>query len=120
MVTVIIGVLVAVALAPAASLSGVAVATASDAMESDIEALEAGNIPGVTTIRDSEGNNMAYLFNQRRHPVEPDQISAKHERCDRSIEDHRFYEHEGGYPGGISRASYQRVKQGGVSRVHQR
>src|SRR5699024_10263126 len=71
------------------------VATASDAMGSDIEALESGNIPGVTTIRDSEGNNMAYLFNQRRHPVEPDQISQSMKDAIVSIEDHRFYEHEG-------------------------
>ncbi|WP_373871632.1 transglycosylase domain-containing protein [Corynebacterium ammoniagenes] len=95
LVTLVIGLLVAVALAPAASLSSVAVAKASGAMESDIEALEAGNIPGVTTVRDSQGNNMAYLFNQRRHPVEPDQISQNMKDAIVSIEDHRFYEHEG-------------------------
>lgn len=115
MVTVIIGVLVAVALAPAASLSGVAVATASDAMESDIEALEAGNIPGVTTIRDSEGNNMAYLFNQRRHPVEPDQISQNMKDAIVSIEDHRFYEHEGVDIQGNFRALATNALAGGVS-----
>src|SRR5699024_6821539 len=95
LVTLVIGLLIAVALAPAASLSSVAVAKASGAMKSDIEALEAGNIPGVTTVRDSQGNNMAYLFNQRRHPAEPDQISQNMKDAIVSSEDHRFYELEG-------------------------
>ncbi|MGO1446497.1 transglycosylase domain-containing protein [Corynebacterium casei] len=113
--TIIIGLLIAVALAPLASLSGVAIAKTSDAMESDIEELEAGNIPGVTTIRDSNGGNMAYLFNQRRHPVEPDQISQTMKDAIVSIEDHRFYEHEGVDFQGNFRALATNLLAGGVS-----
>lgn len=115
MATVIIGLLIAVALAPLASLSGVAIAKTSEAMESDVEELEEGNIPGVTTIRDSEGNNMAYLFNQRRHPVEADEISQSMKDAIVSIEDHRFYEHEGVDFQGNFRALATNLLAGGVS-----
>ena len=73
--TVVIGVLIAVALTPLAGVSGAAIARTNATMASDVEDLQSGKAPQVTTVEDAAGNTMAYLYEQRRHPVEPDQIS---------------------------------------------
>lgn len=113
--TVIVSILFAVALAPVAGVSSIAIARTNEAMESDIDDLEAGNIPGVTTIKDAQGNDMAYLFNQRRHPVTGDQISQSMKDAIVSIEDRRFYEHDGVDFQGNFRAMVTNVLAGGVS-----
>ncbi|MDY3126851.1 MAG: transglycosylase domain-containing protein [Corynebacterium sp.] len=113
--TLLIGFLAAVALAPIAELGGVAIARTANAMESDIQELEAGNIPGVTTVRDTKGNDIAYIFSQRRHPVAPDKIAQTMKDAIVSIEDRRFYEHDGVDFQGNFRALATNVLAGGVS-----
>ncbi len=113
--TVLVGVLCALALMPVAGLGGVAVARTNEAMQSDIQDLEAGNAPGVTTIKDATGKDMAYLFTQRRHPVPGNQIAQVMRDAIVSIEDRRFYEHDGVDLQGNFRAVISNLTSGGVS-----
>lgn len=112
--TTLVGLLIAVALAPVAGISGVAIARTNASMESDVDDLSAGEAPGVTVIKDADGNNIAYLFQQRRHPVRGDQISQDMKDAIVSIEDQRFYEHEGVDFQGNFRALATNVLAGGV------
>lgn len=113
--TVLAGILIAVVIAPFAGLSGVAVARTNDTMQSDLQDLTAGDAPGVTTILDAKGNSLAYLFEQRRHPVSPDKISDPMKKAIVAIEDRRFYEHEGVDFQGNFRALWSNLAAGGVS-----
>lgn len=113
--TALVGGLCALAMAPMAGLGGIAVARTNEAMQSDIQDLEAGNAPGVTVIKDSAGSDMAYLFTQRRHPVTGDKISQPMKDAIVSIEDRRFYEHEGVDLQGNFRAVLTNLMAGGVS-----
>src|SRR5690625_6774545 len=60
-------------------------------------------------------NNRPDLSNQRPHPFEPYQISQNMKDAIVSIEDHRFYEHEGVDIQGNFRALATNVLAGGVS-----
>ncbi|MCQ9341229.1 transglycosylase domain-containing protein [Corynebacterium phoceense] len=113
--TALVGLLCALAMAPVAGVGGVAIARTQEAMESDINDLEAANMPGVTTIKDATGEDMAYLFTQRRYPVAPDKISQTMKDAIVSIEDRRFYDHEGVDIQGNFRAVATNVLAGGVS-----
>ncbi|MGV3283291.1 transglycosylase domain-containing protein [Corynebacterium sp. 11254D000AR] len=113
--TLLVGVLIAVAFAPIAGITSVAIARTGATMESDIDELNAGAAPGVTTIKDAQGEDLAYLFDQRRHPVEPDQISQSMKDAIVAIEDHRFYEHDGVDFQGNFRALASNLAAGGVS-----
>ena len=113
--TVVIGVLIAVALTPLAGVSGAAIARTNATMASDVEDLQSGKAPQVTTVEDAAGNTMAYLYEQRRHPVEPDQISQPMKDAIVSIEDRRFYEHEGVDFQGNFRAIASNLAHGGVT-----
>ena len=113
--TVLAGVLIAVVIAPFAGLSGVAVARTNDTMQSDLQDLTAGDAPGVTSILDAKGNSLAYLFEQRRHPVSSDKISDPMKKAIVAIEDRRFYEHEGVDFQGNFRALWSNLAAGGVS-----
>ncbi|MBC9884018.1 hypothetical protein G8O24_42925, partial [Bradyrhizobium sp. INPA01-394B] len=50
--TVLVAALIALALAPFAGISGVAITRTNQTMQSDLQDLTAGNIPGVTTVQD--------------------------------------------------------------------
>jgi len=113
--TVLVGALIALALAPFAGISGVAIARTNETMQSDLQDLTAGNIPGVTTIKDAKGKDMAYVFSQRRHPVESKKISKAMKNAIVSIEDERFYDHEGVDFQGNFRALWTNLTSGGVS-----
>ena len=113
--TVLVGALIALALAPFAGISGVAIARTNETMQSDLQDLTAGNIPGVTTIKDAKGTDMAYVFSQRRHPVESKKISKAMKNAIVSIEDERFYDHEGVDFQGNFRALWTNLTSGGVS-----
>ncbi|WP_293773174.1 transglycosylase domain-containing protein [uncultured Corynebacterium sp.] len=113
--TALVGVLCALAMAPVAGLGGVAVARTNETMQSDIQDLEAGNAPGVTTIKDSAGGDIAYLYTQRRYPVESTEIAQSMKDAIVSIEDRRFYEHDGVDIQGNFRAVATNLLHGGVS-----
>lgn len=113
--TCLVAILGAATLAPIAGIGSVAVARTQEAMHSDVRDLAVGDAPGVTTIKDASGTNMAYLFKQRRHPVKSDQISQTMKDAIVAIEDRRFYEHEGVDFQGNFRAMAMNVLAGGVS-----
>lgn len=113
--TALVGILIALAIAPVAGVSGVAVARTNDTMQSDIQDLTNGDAPGVSTILDAKGNILAYIYEQRRHPVQPDEISDAMKQAVVAIEDRRFYEHEGVDLQGNLRALWTNLAAGGVS-----
>lgn len=113
--TALVGILIALAIAPIAGVSGVAVARTNDTMQSDIQDLTSGDTPGVSTILDAKGNPLAYIYEQRRHPVQPDEISDAMKQAVVAIEDRRFYEHEGVDLQGNVRALWTNLAAGGVS-----
>lgn len=115
--TVVSGLLIALAMAPLAGISGAAVARASDTMQMNLDEMtgEIGDVmPGVTTINDSQGNAMAHVFDQRRYPVTGEQISQEMKDAIVAIEDRRFYEHEGVDLQGFARAMVTNLMAGGV------
>lgn len=113
--TALVGILIALAIAPVAGVSGVAVARTNETMQSDIQDLTSGDTPGVSTILDAKGNPLAYIYEQRRHPVQPDEISDAMKQAVVAIEDRRFYEHEGVDLQGNVRALWTNLAAGGVS-----
>src|ERR1041384_1050123 len=54
-----------------------------------------GEVPGVSTMVDSKGNVIAWLYSQRRFEVPGDQIANTMKLAIVSIEDKRFAEHNG-------------------------
>lgn len=112
--TVAAGVLGALALVPFASLSGVAVARTNDTMQTNLSDLTDGRGPGVTTITDSTDQPIAYIYAQRRFEVGGDQISTSMKDAIVSIEDRRFYEHDGVDLQGFGRAILTNLVAGGV------
>lgn len=85
----------ALALSPAIGVSSMAITRAQEAMESNLADLTDGTSPTVTTILDAQEQPMAWLYTQRRFDVPSDQISEPMKQAIVSIEDHRFYEHDG-------------------------
>lgn len=99
---------------PFASLSGVAVARTNDTMQTNLSDLTDGRGPGVTTITDSTDQPIAYIYAQRRFEVGGDQISTSMKDAIVSIEDRRFYEHDGVDLQGFGRAILTNLAAGGV------
>lgn len=112
--TVAAGVLGALALVPFASLSGVAVARTNDTMQTNLSDLTDGRGPGVTTITDSTDQPIAYIYAQRRFEVGGDEISTAMKDAIVSIEDRRFYEHDGVDLQGFGRAILTNLVAGDV------
>lgn len=108
------GLAIALCLAPAAGLGGVAVARTEQTMQSNLADLTDGEVPGVTTITDITGEPMAWLFSQRRYEVVGDDISQYVKDALVSTEDRRFYEHDGVDMQGFARAMVTNLLAGGV------
>ena len=89
------GVLVAALLFPAAGGFGLLTNKAATTVENSSSELLDGTVPEVTTMTDSTGKPMAYLYDQRRIQVDYDDISPDMIRAIISIEDKRFLEHDG-------------------------
>lgn len=101
-------------LAPAAGIGGAAVARVDETMQSNLADLTDGTAPGVTTITDSRGDPIAWIYQQRRYELEPEQISQAAKDALVAIEDRRFFEHEGVDMQGFARALVTNVLAGGV------
>ncbi|GAB3944443.1 penicillin-binding protein [Corynebacterium tapiri] len=108
------GVLIALALTPAAGLAGAAAHRTTKTMESNLADMTSGWTPGVTTINDSTGQPIARLFKQNRTSVNPDQIAQPMKDAIVSIEDRRFYEHDGVDIQSTARALLTNLFAGGV------
>ena len=68
---------------------------ASDVVANGSAALVEGEVPAVSTMVDSRGNVIAWLYSQRRFEVPSDQIANTMKLAIVSIEDKRFAEHNG-------------------------
>ncbi len=112
--TVAAGLLIALAMAPVAGFAGVAATRTNATMQTNLEDMATERMPGVTTVNDATGQPMAFLYSQRRYPVAPEQISQPMKDAIVSIEDRRFYEHEGVDIQGTARALVTNLVAGGV------
>ncbi|CAM3544466.1 peptidoglycan glycosyltransferase [Tsukamurella ocularis] len=89
------GLLVAGVLFPYIGGLGLISNRAADTVDNISSELLEGQVPEVTTVSDTTGAPMAYLYDQRRVQVPFDQISPNMVRSIISIEDKRFMEHDG-------------------------
>ncbi|WP_396930828.1 transglycosylase/D,D-transpeptidase PonA2 [Mycolicibacterium sp.] len=89
------GVLVAAMLFPLAGGVGIVVNHASDVAAQDSADLMTGEVPTVTTMVDTAGNPIAWIYAQRRWPVTSDRIADTMKLAIVSIEDKRFADHNG-------------------------
>ncbi|OLF15922.1 penicillin-binding protein [Actinophytocola xanthii] len=89
------GVLMAGMLFPMVGALGVVSNRASDTIDSISADLVATPPPLITTITDSKGKPISYLYDQYRLPVTADQISPTMKAAVISVEDRRFFEHHG-------------------------
>ncbi len=88
-------VLVAGLLFPLAGGFGFVSNRAADAVDNVSSELVEGTVPAVSTMVDSTGAPIAWLYEQRRFEVPSDKISNDMKLAIVSIEDRRFSEHEG-------------------------
>jgi membrane peptidoglycan carboxypeptidase len=89
------GVLLAGMLFPVAGGLGLASNQASDTVDSVSAELVEGQLPLVTTMTDAQGTPIAWLYDQYRVPVSPDQIAPAMKAAIIAVEDRRFFEHRG-------------------------
>ena len=89
------GVLVAGMAFPAALALGVVSDQAGDSVNSVSTDLASDQLPQTSTVTDSAGTPIAYLFDQDREPVPPDRIAPAMKAAIVAIEDRRFYQHQG-------------------------
>lgn len=111
---VLAGVLVAGLLFPAAVGFGVISNKASSTVENVSSQLIEGAVPEITTITDTTGRPIAALYDQQRIQVGYNDISPNMVRSIVSIEDHRFFEHDGVDWHGTIRAFLRNSSSGSV------
>ncbi len=88
-------VIVAALLFPAVGGLGLMSNRASDIVANGSTQVLEGDIPAVTTMVDSKGNTIAWLYSQRRFEVPTDKIADTMKLAIVAIEDKRFAEHNG-------------------------
>lgn len=98
------GLVVAVGMTPAASVAIAGTNVASGAWNSQSDTIPAPALPGRTTLVDASGRTIAQVFTIDRVPVSGDEQSKQVRDAIVSIEDARFYEHNGIDPVGTVRA----------------
>jgi membrane peptidoglycan carboxypeptidase len=108
------GMLVAGMLFPVVGALGVVSNRASDAIDSVSADLVATPPPLITTVADADGKPIAYLYDQYRIPVTSEQISPTMKAALISIEDRRFYDHNGVDWRGTMRAAVTNQTSGDV------
>ncbi len=89
------GVLLAGLLVPAVVGLGFAVGKAGEGLDSVSAGVAKGRVPVATTITDSQGEPIAYVYDQYRLPAQPDEIAPAMKQAMVAIEDRRFYSHDG-------------------------
>ena len=96
------GVMLAGIVFPGALGVGVLSNQAADAVSSDSADLANDKLPSATTVTDATGRPIAYLYQQNRTVLAPDQISPAMKAAVIAIEDRRFYDHNGvDWPGNL-------------------
>ncbi len=89
------GVLLAGVMFPLAGGFGYASNRAADTVDNVSAELVEGTVPAVSTMVDSAGNPIAWLYDQRRFEVPSEKISNEMKLAIVSVEDRRFPEHKG-------------------------
>lgn len=89
------GVLLAGMLFPVVGSLGLVSNRAGDTVDSISADLVATDPPLISTITDKDGEPIAYLYDQYRVLVPPEKISPTMKAALVSVEDRRFYEHQG-------------------------
>ncbi|MDO4910778.1 MAG: transglycosylase domain-containing protein [Corynebacterium sp.] len=108
------GVIAALALTPIATVGALAVIGTDRVMNSHSTDIVSADAPGVTTILDAKGNTIATLYKQRRFQVASADIAPIMKQAIVSVEDRRFYEHEGVDWQGAFRAMARNIISGSV------
>lgn len=108
------GVVAALALAPIATVGAVAVIETDQAMRAKVTDIASADAPGVTTILDAQGNTIATFYKQRRWQVASEDIAPIMKQAIISVEDRRFYEHDGVDWQGAFRAMARNIISGSV------
>src|SRR5262249_46964827 len=88
-------VVVAALLFPLVGGIGLASNRASEVVANGSAQLLEGDVPAVTTMVDTKGNTIAWLYSQRRFEVPSDKIANTMKLAIVSIEDKRFADHNG-------------------------
>ncbi len=109
------GVLLAGMLFPVVGATGLVSNRASDTVDSISADLVTTDPPLITTVTDKDGGPIAYLFDQYRVLTPPDKISPTMKAALISVEDRRFYEHQGVDWKGTIRAGLTNQVSGSVS-----
>ncbi|TWP47330.1 penicillin-binding protein [Lentzea tibetensis] len=94
---------------------GLASNRAADTVDQTSGELAKGELPLVTTILDMNGAPIAYLYDQYRIPLEPNQIADTMKAAIIAIEDKRFYDHQGVDWQGVMRAAAKAGVEGETS-----
>ncbi|MEX3650024.1 biosynthetic peptidoglycan transglycosylase, partial [Mycolicibacterium porcinum] len=92
---VLAGLLAAVLMFPVVGGVGIMTARLSDTVAQDSAQVLQGDAPVVTTMVDSSGQPIAWLYEQRRWAVPSDRIADTMKLAIVSVEDKRFVEHNG-------------------------
>jgi membrane peptidoglycan carboxypeptidase len=92
---VLASVVVAALLFPLVGGVGLASNRASEVVANGSAQLLEGDVPAVTTMVDTKGNTIAWLYSQRRFEVPSDKIANTMKLAIVSIEDKRFADHNG-------------------------
>lgn len=108
------GMLMAGMLFPLVGALGVVSNRASDAIDSVSADLVSTPPPLISTVADANGNPIAYLYDQYRVPTASEQISPTMKAALISIEDRRFFEHNGVDWRGTMRAAVSNQASGDV------
>ncbi|GAB2870888.1 transglycosylase domain-containing protein [Lentzea nigeriaca] len=109
------GVLLAGMLFPVVGATGLVSNRASDTVDSISADLVTTDPPLITTVTDKDGQPIAYLFDQYRVLTPPEKISPTMKAALISVEDRRFYEHQGVDWKGTIRAGLTNQVSGSVS-----
>lgn len=105
--------LAAILIAPDKTL-GTVVRVASDGPAPNSDEILSGKMPEMSTMYDGDGNVLANFYDQRRTEVKSYEMSQNIRNAVVSIEDRRFYEHEGVDWKGIFRALTVNLRSGQV------
>lgn len=108
------GTIAALVLTPVVAIGAVAVERTNETMQSNIDDLTFGTTPGVSTILNANDEPMAWIYKQRRYSVPSEAIAESMKAAIVSIEDRRFYEHNGVDLKGNLRAMATNLFAGGV------